>query len=323
MTFGASAPWSLGVEEELFLVDAETLEPAPLFSEVVPQPGARLKAEVFACLVETTTPICADADEVLAQLVALRREVVRRAAGHGATILAAGTHPTARGAEQPLIPEPRYLDLAAKLGGGISRQLVCGLHVHVGMPDADTCLRAYEGVVPWLPTLLALSANSPFDEGRESGLRSVRAGRLAQLPTGGPPPVLRTWADWEAATGADYTRRHWDVRPHPLLGTLEVRILEQQTDVRRSAAFASLVQALVVAASDRDTEPYDRALYAERRARAAAEPPSPDEVARLAELVGPADRGLLDAPPEADRQLELGLPTALRDLAERSLQWPA
>jgi carboxylate-amine ligase len=321
VTFGASAPWSLGVEEELFLVDAETLEPAPLFSEVVPQPGARLKAEVFACLVETTTPICADADEVLAQLVALRREVVRRAAEHGATILAAGTHPTARGAEQPVIPEPRYLDLAAKLGADLSRQLVCGLHVHVGMPDADTCLRAYEGIVPWLPTLLALSANSPFEEGCESGLRSVRAGRLAQLPTGGPPPMLRTWADWEAATGDDYTRRHWDVRPHPLLGTLEVRIVEQQTDVRRSAAFASLVQALAVSVAERDVEPYDRGHYMERRARAAAEPPDREELERLAELVGP--RTLFEEPTEAECQLDLGLPAALRDLAQRSLQWPA
>ena len=111
--------------------------------------------------------------------------------------------------------------------------------------------------------------------------------------------------------------------PHPLLGTLEVRILEQQTDVRRSAAFASLVQALAVAVSEQGVEPYDRALYAERRARAAAEPPARDELEQLAELVGPAACGLLDAPPEAERQLELGLPAATRDLAERSLQWPA
>jgi carboxylate-amine ligase len=323
VSFGSSAPWSLGVEEELFLVDAETLAPAPLFSRVVPDPGPRLKAEVFACLVETTTPVCADADEVLAELVVLRCEVAGRAAACGATILAAGMHPTASGAGQPVVPEPRYLDLAAKLGDELSRQLVCGLHVHVAMPDSDTCLRAYEGVVPWLPTLLSLSANSPFDEGRTSGLRSVRAGRLAEMPTGGTPPVLRSWADWEAATGPDYTRRHWDVRPHPLLGTLEVRIVEQQTDVRRSAAFAALAQALAVAVSDRPVEPYDRGLYGERRARAASRPPDRDEVERLAELVGPAAGGLLEAPAEAERQLELGLPAALRDLVDRSLEWPA
>jgi gamma-glutamyl:cysteine ligase YbdK (ATP-grasp superfamily) len=89
--------------------------------------------------------------------------------------------------------------------------------VHVGVPDAETCLRAFEGVVPWLPTLLALSANSPFVNGEDSGLRSSRAGRLSQLPRGGPPPILGSWREWELATGRDYTRWHWDVRE--LLGS--------------------------------------------------------------------------------------------------------
>ncbi|HST24693.1 MAG TPA: YbdK family carboxylate-amine ligase [Gaiellaceae bacterium] len=328
MSFGDSAPWSLGVEEELFLVDARTLEPAPLFTEVVPEPGERLKPELFACIVEITTPVCGDADGVLDELRRLRHEVASRAAVHGAAIVAAGTHPLAVGAGQPIVPEQRYLDLVAKAGDRVFRQIVCGLHVHVGMPDADTCLRAYEGVVPWLPTLLALSASSPFVEGRPSGMRSSRAGRLDELPSGGPPPVLRSWAEWERATGRDYTRRHWDVRPHPRFGTLEVRIPDQQTDVRRSAAFAALVQALVVSVADEAVEVYDRNLYAERRAAAAAEPPDPGELAQLGELVEPAARRfgswpvvseLLASPPEAERQLELGLPAALRDLAERSL----
>ena len=328
MNFGHSAPGSVGVEEELFLVDARTLETAPLFSAVVPEPGERMKPELFACIVETTTPICADADEALAELVRLRREVESRAAEHGATILAAGTHPTAVGADQPIVPEQRYLDLVAKAGERVFRQIVCGLHVHVGVPDADTCLRAYEGVVPWLPMLLALSASSPFVEGRDSGLRSARAGRLAELPRGGPPPVLRSWGEWKAVTGRDYTRHHWDVRPHPRFGTLEVRIPDQQTDVRRSAAFAALVQALVAAVADRDREPDDRELYAARRLAAAAGPPDPEDVEALGGLVEPMARRLgswavveelLRAPTEAERQLELGLPTAVRDLAERSL----
>jgi len=328
VSFGDSAPWSLGVEEELFLVDARSLETVPLFTAVVPEPGERLKPELFACIVETTTPICADADSVLDELRRLRREVASRAAEHGATILAAGTHPLAVGAGQPIVPEQRYLDLVAKAGDRVFRQIVCGLHVHVGVPDAGTCLRAYEGVVPWLPALLALSANSPFFEGRPSEMRSARAGRLGELPSGGPPPVLRSWAEWELATGRDYTRRHWDVRPHPRFGTLEIRIPDQQTDVRRSAAFAALVQALVVSAADGEVDPYDRALYVARRAAAAVEPPDPDELARLGRLVQPNARRfgswpvvdeLLAAPPEAERQLEVGLPVALRDLAERSL----
>jgi carboxylate-amine ligase len=125
---------------------------------------------------------------------------------------------------------------------------------------------------------------------------------------------------------------HWDIRPHPRFGTLEVRIVDQQTDVRRSAAFAALAQALVRALSDAAPEPYDRRLYLERRSAAAAGRPDPGEIAALAALVEPAARELgswarvrilLDAPPEAERQLELGPAAAPRDLAERSLAWPA
>jgi carboxylate-amine ligase len=328
VSFGGSAPWSVGVEEELFLVDAGTLETVPLFSEVVPEPGPRLKPELFACIVEITTPVCLDADGVLEELRRLRQEVTVRAGLHGATILAAATHPLARAVDQPIVPKQRYLDLLARLGDGVHLQLVCGLHVHIGVPSADTCLRALEGVLPWLPVLLSMSANSPFVEGEDSGLLSARAGRLRDLPSGGPPPVLRSWSDWEAATGEDYTRLLWDARPHPRFGTLEVRIADQQTDVRRSAGFAALVQALVVTLADEEPEPYDRRLYAERRAAAAAAPPDPDDLAALAALVKPAARqlgswalvrALVDGRPEAERQLELRLPAAVRDIAGRSL----
>ena len=328
MSFGASAPWSVGVEEELFLVDARTLATAPLFSEVVPEPGERLKPELFACIVEITTPICASAEGILDELRRRRLDIAARAETHGATILAAGTHPLARGAGQPIVPRQRYLDLAAKLGDRIYRQLVCGLHVHIGVASAEACLHALEGVLPWLPVVLALSANSPFVEGDDSGVRSARAGRLAELPSGGAPPVLHSWRDWEAAVGADYTRRLWDVRPHPRFGTLEVRIADQQTGVRRSAGLAALVQALVAAVAGEQRQPCDRDRYAERRVRAAAGPPDPGEVAGLGQLVEPAARELggwplveelLAGAPEAERQLELGLPAAVQDIADRSL----
>jgi carboxylate-amine ligase len=305
VSFGSAASGSLGVEEELFLVDAETLEPAPIAAEVVPEPDLRVKHELFASVVEITTPVCADAWEVLYELRRLRSEVAARAAEHGALILAAGTHPTAQGAEEPVNDEPLFRKIAAQLGPALPRQFVCGLHVHVAVPDEETCLRALEGVLPSLPDLLSLSANSPFVDGADSGLRSARAEALAELPNGGAPPVFRTWADWEARTARlDYRRLHWDIRPHPDYGTLEVRIADQQTDVRRSAALAGLVQQLVLSAADAAVAPYDRDLYAERRARAAAEP---------------TERVLLDTPPEAEKQLEIGLPAVVRWLADRSL----
>jgi glutamate---cysteine ligase / carboxylate-amine ligase len=307
VSFGSSAPGSIGVEEELFLVDAEMLEPVPLASVVVPEPGERIKHELFASVVEITTPVCADAGEVLEELTRLRAEVAALAAEHGATILAAGTHPTARGAEQAVNDRPLYRKIANGLGPALRRQFVCGLHVHVAVPDEESCLRALEGVLPSLPDLLALSANSPFVDGADSGLRSARADALAALPSGGPPPVFRTWADWEERTaGLDYRRLHWDVRPHPDYGTLEVRIADQQTDVRRSAAFAGLIQRLVVSAAKTDAGRYDRDVYAERRARAAAVP---------------STSALLGSPPEAERQLEIGLPDVVRWLVDRSLEW--
>jgi carboxylate-amine ligase len=299
MSFGSSAPGSLGVEEELFLVDAETLEPVPLAAVVVPEPGARIKHELFASVVEITTPVCADAEQVSDELRRLRSEAAARAAEHGATILAAGTHPTALGAKEPINDEPLYRKIAAQLGPALSRQFVCGLHVHVAVPDEEACLRALEGMMPTLPELLALSANSPFVDGLDSGFRSARADALLALPSGGAPPVFRSWADWEERTaGLDYRRLHWDVRPHPAYGTLEVRIADQQTEVRRSAELAGMIQQLVLSAADASAEPYDRDLYAERRAQAAA-----------------ATSG-----PGAERQLEIGLPDVLRDLADRSLE---
>lgn len=316
MTWGSAPRFSLGVEEELFLVDAATLEAAPVFEQVVPEPDDRLKPELFACIVETTTRVCRDAGEVLTELRRLRAELVSR----GATIVASGTHPRARGEDQPLVPLPRYERLRDELGDGLWRQLVCGLHVHVALPDADTALRAFEGVVPWLPVLLALSANSPFSEGGATGLRSTRAERLLEMPTGGTPPLLSDWAAWEEATAGDDTRRHWDAWPRPEHGTLEVRIMDQQTDVRRSAAFAALVQALVAAVADDEPQPYDRELYARRRVDAAKCPPDSDEVAALADLIGPREytKHVLARRPEAERQLELGPEAALRELASRS-----
>ena len=132
------------------------------------------------------------------------------AAEHGAAILASGTHPTAGGAEQPVNDEPLYREIATQLGPALERQFVCGLHVHVAVSDEESCLCALEGILPALPDVLALSANSPFVDGADSGLRSSRADALAGLPSGGAPPVFRTWADWKTRTaGVDYRRLHW------------------------------------------------------------------------------------------------------------------
>jgi glutamate---cysteine ligase / carboxylate-amine ligase len=328
--FGGADPGTLGVEEELFFVDPGTLDAAAGFSQVVGEGDARVKAEVFESLVELATPVLPDAPAVLGQLARMRAEIADRAATHGLRIYAAGAHPLASGDDQEIVPLPRYEQMAASLGDAISRQLVCGLHVHVSVPDPDTALRAFEAVVPWLPVLLALSANSPLADGGDTGRRSERAERLLLMPTGGTPPVLRSWDDWSAATGRDSTRRHWDAWPRPEYGTLEVRVMDMQTDVRRSAGFAAIVRALALTVPG-TVETYDRELYGRRRAEACRLPPDLAEVDGLAARVEPALSGeelelahlVLEGRPEAERQLELaaagGLAAVVEDVADRTL----
>ena len=314
------------------LVDGRSHALVPAFLELFQEQTERIKTELFECLVETTTPICETASEVLDSLQRLRAEVAERADAAGLAVLASGSHPFGRGDEQPLVDEPRYRKMADELGDAVHRQLVCGLHVHVGMPSREACLNAFEGVLPWLPTLLSLSANSPYLEGEEAGARSGRAGRLAELPGPAAPPVLRTWAEWETLTaGRDYTRMWWDVRPHPRFGTLEVRMADQQTDVRRSAGIAALVQALAMWASEGEHEPLDREEYTARRAAAAVDSLPVDALADLVErpasqLGGwPLAEELLAGPPEAERQLAVGRPAGTAavaaDLVERSQPW--
>lgn len=316
---------TLGVEEELFLVDPETFAAAPGVERLLGPPG--LKPELFSCLVETNTPVCADADEVLAELVRLRGLVREAAAREGLALAATGSHAFAVPEQQEIVAEPRYLALLEERPAA-RRQLVCGLHVHVGMPSFGRCLEALEFVLPWLPAVLAVSLNSPYLAGEDHGLYSARAGLLLELPRAGPPPLLgrgEGWAEAVERAGGDYTRIWWDARPHPRLGTLEIRMADQPTDVRRSAAIAALVQALCASAVP--VEPADRGAYLESRANAAS---GRAQVEELLDLVEAAARELgtwglvesLRTPPEAHRQLEIGnrdgLVAVVADVVARS-----
>ena len=311
--FGRAEPWTLGVEEELFFVDAGTLDVRSGFSRVVGKADERVKPEVFESLVELNTPVLPDAASVRAELARMRAEIDSRAGLHGLRIYAAGSHPLALGADQEIVPLPRYEQMFASIGESMWQQLVCGLHIHVSIPDQGTALRAYEGVVPWLPVLLALSANSPFADSKATGRRSERAQRLLLMPTGGTPPVLSGWEDWHAATGSDPTRRHWDAWLRPAYGTLEVRVMDMQTDVARTTGFAAIVRALVRVVAGTFEEPHDRELYARRREQATRLPPDPTEVEALASTIEPVLEGeerqlarlVLEGRPEAERQLEV------------------
>src|ERR671937_3177145 len=254
------------------ILDAESFEPVGAVdvflreSEGLGLPG-RLKTELHASILELNTGICADAAEAVAALADLRAAADAIARRNDLRIAAAGAHPITPPEELPIVQEQRYRDMVAYAGPTARPQGVSGLHVHVGVESAEACFHALEGVLQWLPLVLALSVNSPYLGGRETDLLSTRAAILAELPRSGAPPAFRSYAEWEEwverlvriGVTADYTRLWWDVRPHPRFGTLEVRMPDQPTALERTASFVELLRALVGAALERPPSPYDPA----------------------------------------------------------------
>ena len=309
--FGQSDSWTVGIEEELFVLDAETLAPAAFPREELD--GVRFKAELFASLLELNTGVCASVDEAAAQLVDLRTEAKRRAGAAGLVLGAAGTWPIGVPEEQPVVPEKRYLEFVDYAGPSARRQLCCGLHVHVGMRSPDACMEALEGVLPWLPVVLAVSANSPYLAGRATGLASTRAETLALLPRSGAPPAFRSYAEWERfverltrlglVREKPYTSVYWDARPHPRYGTLEIRVPDQPTRPEVTAAFGALLQALAADASADGRA--DRGIYQQNRWAALRFGPG-------AGLIHPDGSRLVPAHELLDELLERLDPTARR-----------
>jgi carboxylate-amine ligase len=267
--FGRSTPWSVGVEEELFVVDKVTLAPAPVPLEALD--GRRLKRELFAAVLELNTEPCATVAEAADELGRLRAEAQRRAGEAGFAVAACATWPTARPEEQEITSDEGYLRFVEYAGPSARRQLCSGLHVHVGVESPDACMAALEAVLPWLPLVLALSANSPYVASEETGLASTRAEILSLLPRAAAPPVFESYGAWERfaetlvrlGLADEITRIWWDVRPHPRFGTLELRMPDQPTRVEVTVAFAALLQALVAGA--RPGPPADRGFYAQNR----------------------------------------------------------
>jgi carboxylate-amine ligase len=358
--FGQSSPFSVGIEEELMILDAETLALSPgvealvAWAEPRSLPGV-LKMELLASMVELATEVCESPVAALAALEELRAGASEAARGAGLTLAAAGTHAFSLPTAQQIAPDPRYLEFVKYAGISARRQAVCGLHVHVGMPGPDECMRALEGVLPWLPLVLALSANSPFLGGEETGLASARAEVLAQLPRASAPPVFESYADWEAfverferlGLADGYTRFWWDIRPHPHFGTLEVRAPDQPTAVRLTGAFAALLQALCMTVLEGPPpRPAQRGDYAQNRWAALRFGPRaelihpdgerllpvPELTNELLALIQPAVeqlgtveliRALEPSRSEGDRQLEVaradGLEAVVADVVERTV----
>jgi carboxylate-amine ligase len=256
--FGTSPSLTIGVEEELLLVDDRRLlvaEAERVIERLDPAARNAVSTEIFAAQIELKTGICGDAGAAATELSDLRTAV--RATGVG--LLGAGIHPD-DGGEARLIQKPRYdvvkEDLASLLSTPPS-----GLHVHVGMPDPETAVRVANAMRRRLPMLAALAANSPFRDGADSGLASARAAEVRAYPRFEMPREFRDYEEFRtvadqliAAAGVDdYTYLWWDVRPHPKLGTVEVRGMDVQPTAAGNAAFGALIQALAAREIERPT----------------------------------------------------------------------
>jgi carboxylate-amine ligase len=246
--------YTLGIEEELMILDAETLELVNAIETLLePSPSGEIKPELMESVLEISTDPCPDIGVAGAQLRALRGQVIDTAASKQLAIGSAGTHPFARWEDQRIVARPRYRDLISALRFVARQELIFGMHVHVGIDDPDKAIHVANGMRVHVPVLLALSANSPFWRGDVTGLASTRTPIFRAFPRVGIPPRYRDWKDYVeriefmvgARTIADYTYLWWDVRPHPKFGTVEVRVMDSQTHVEHTLGLAALVQALV------------------------------------------------------------------------------
>ena len=250
--FTTDRPLTVGIEEEVLLVDPATGLPVPAAADVVEAAGdPRVKQELPACQVELATTAHPDVAGALAELASARRLLVD-ACGDGCVPVAAAVHPLVRGPVE-VADTDRSRALAADYGDVAARQLVAALQVHVAVGDPDATIAVHDALRGHLPELAALAAAAPFHEGCDSGLASVRPLIAGQLPRQGIPPALGSieqLADelrWGAATGwvSDGGRWWWELRPNVRFGTLEVRVPDVQPTLEAATGVATLVHALV------------------------------------------------------------------------------
>jgi carboxylate-amine ligase len=307
--------FTLGIEEELLLVDRRTHALSHSSHELL---GAMsldtelARHDLYEAQVELSSSICADAAEATAEIARLRRAMLDA----GGTPVGAGIHPAAAIGDVRITQQERYIKAAELLGGVVHRTPDCALHVHVGMPDPDTAVRACNGLREHLPLLHALAANSPYWHGQDARLASARFVLRRGFPRVEVPRAFADFEDFQraiapmlaAAELEDYTSLWWDVRPHPKLGTAEVRVMDAQSSLESIAALAALVHGLAIheAQSDRgewlDREPIEEAVFSATSKGLAARLPGHDgrlgtvpDVAR--EAVELARRYVPDAAP--------------------------
>jgi len=255
--FGAGDPYTLGVEEEYMLLDATTFDLVQHIDTVLAAvEGSELESvirpELMQSVLEISTPVCRTIADVDHQLRKLRTAVTQIARELDLRVGSAGTHPFSLFERQRITARDRYRALVDQLQYVARRELIFGMHIHVAIDDPEKAIQVMNGMLVHLPQLLALSANSPFWRGEPTGLASSRQMVFAAFPRSGPPPRFKNYTDFAEVVGqlertgciADYTHIWWDIRPHPRLGTLEMRVCDSVTRLEDVVAITAFFQAI-------------------------------------------------------------------------------
>ncbi len=258
----------MGVEEEFLLVDATTRQlswQGPALLRAAADGEGDLQAELTRCQVESATPVCTTAAEVLKNLCELRGTLAGHARQRGLRLIATGTAPVYEAAPPQLTENPRYRRISEHAGALATASPCCGCHIHVGVPDPEVAVHVVNHVRPWLPVLLALSVNSPFSGGVDTGYQSWRSLSWAQWPSAGPPPYSDSHAAYEESvrelldSGAAMDRAmiYWDARLSDDWPTVELRVCDVAPTASEATLLAVLTRALVARAVESE-EPAPR-----------------------------------------------------------------
>jgi carboxylate-amine ligase len=274
-TFVSPPPedFTIGVEEEYQIVDAETRELRPRAGRILPGAqeavGDDATTELYLSQIEIGTPVCRSLADVRDELVRHRRAVIAAAERDGCRIAAAGTHPFSHWEDQAITPKPRYYGIAADFQQLAREQVIFGCHVHVGISDREAAIQVMNRVRPWLAPLVALAANSPFWLGLETGYASYRTELFQRFPMAGTPHALATRAEYDdlvaslVSTGSigDASNIYWDVRPSSHFETLEFRVADVCMAIDEAVMVAGLCRALARSCYDahRRGEPIEHA----------------------------------------------------------------
>ncbi len=278
--------FSLGIEEEYQTVDPESRDlRSHIATEMLAKGKLRLeervKAEMHQSVIEVGTRVCSNIKEAQEDLFDLRRNMVRLAEEHGLMLVAGATHPFADWRVQEIYPDPRYAQVVEDLQLVARANLIFGLHVHVGIEDKEAAIRIMNSLRYFLPHILALSTNSPFWLGMETGYKSYRAKVFENFPRTNLPDSFSSYSEFESyvnllvkTNSIDNAKKiWWDIRPHPFFSTVEVRICDIPLRAKESIAIAALIQATAAKLfqlheRNIDFRQYSRALLMENKFRA-------------------------------------------------------